>query len=418
MPVTVHPAITGRGEEVHPYRVVAAKGDLVKLSRHEGSDYGPTMPKASLKHFINDLAGKVDLPPSGNTRIDLVTAGKAKFLGKGDDGLAFLVGGKVVKVSTTVPAVPENPGHRTPEEAAAMLKQQVDTANTLADAGVPGIQRSEYIRHGDKGFQIKPWVDIPEKFTREQLDAVQDSIIAMHKQGYALNDEPQAGVDADGKVVMFDVGKAQKNAGDPMKWDTPAGDDFDRLKFLYEKHGHEFVRRDYSQGQRLWDSFKKRDVLGMSNKKRNLGYERHLLDRAVTQLAKEARATLQGPELDKRLAKIKEDAEFEMIAQGLDEGAEAKAPAPEAPKPPPLALTPEPAPKRKPKRTPVPAPAEEKPEPPLPGQLGMLGAPSVPPVPGKRKLRKPVQQMLFAAPEKQKPEDKPLPGQLPLIPRR
>ena len=75
-----------------------------------------------------------------------------------------------------------------------------------------------------------------------------------------------------------------------------------------------------------------------------------------------------------------------------------------------------PAPKPKPKRTPVPIkPPEEEAAKPLPGQLSLLGGP---PVPGKRKVRKPVQQVLFAEPEKQKPEDKPLPGQLPLIPRR
>lgn len=81
-----------------------------------------------------------------------------------------------------------------------------------------------------------------------------------------------------------------------------------------------------------------------------------------------------------------------------------------------LELTPEPAPKPKPKRTPVPIkPPEEEAAKPLPGQLSLLGGP---PVPGKRKVRKPVQQVLFAEPEKPKPEDKPLPGQLPLIPRR
>ena len=405
VPVTVHPTITGREEETHPYRVVSTKGDTVQLSRHEGSDYGPKMPVASLKHFQNDLAGKVDLPPSGNPDIDAVTSGKAKFLGKGDDGLAFKVGDKVVKVSTTVPAVPENPGHRTPEEAVAMLKKQVDVGNAMADAGVPGIQRSEFVQHGDKGFQIKPWVEIPEKFTREQLDAVQDSIIAMHKQGYALNDEPQAGLDAEGKPVMFDVGKAEKNAGDPMSSDSHASDDMDRLRFLYEKSGHEFVRRDYSQGQKLWDAYKKEDVLGMGGRTRNRKYERHILDRAVKQLEKEARATLKGPELAKRLAKLKEDAEFEAYAIGEDESAKA----PEAPKAPPLELKPEPAPKAKPKRTPVPIkPPEEEAVKPLPGQLSLLGGP---PVAGKRKVRKPVQGTLFNMPEPQKPEDKPLPGQ-------
>lgn len=406
VPVTVHSAISGRESEDHPYRVVSVKGDTVQLSRYEGSDYGPTMPKASVKHFQNDLAGKVDLPPSGNPDIDSVISGKAKFLGKGDDGLAFKSGNKVVKVSTTVPYQPENPGHRTPKEAADMLKKQVEVGNALADAGVPGIQRSEFVQHGDKGFQIKPWVEIPEKFTREQLDAVQDSMIAMHKQGYALNDEPQAGLDAEGKPVMFDVGKAAKNAGDPKDRDSHASADMERLSFVYKKNGEKFVRRDYSEGERHLEHYHARSLEWMRDKKHD--FAKHNLKQATEKLESEARAKFKGSQLDSELAKIKEQYDSEMEFWGTVADVDAK----KEPEKPALALTSAPTEKPKRKRTPVIAKPKEDESAPLPGQQAMLGAA---PIPGKKKVRKPVQHALFAEPEKQKPEDKPLPGQLPLI---
>ena len=360
--VTVHPAISGREDDKSTYRVLQTEGDKVKVGRYEGSDYGPWMPKSSLKHFQNDLAGRVDLPPSGNPDIDAVTSGKAKFLGKGDDGMAFKHGDKVVKVSTTVPYQPENPGHRSPEQAADMLKQQVAIGNELADAGVPGIQRSEFVKHGDKGFQIKPWVEIPEKFTREQLDAVQDSLIGMHKQGYALNDDPQAGLDANGKVVMFDVGKAAKGAGDPKDHNSAATDDMYRLGYLYKKHGQEFVRRDFSEGQRLWENYQGRSLAWMRDKKSDLA--KYNLDLATQKLEAEARATIpKGIGLDVALAKIKKQHEEEIAFWGTISGDKPKDR---------LTLTPTTTEKLKPKaRTPV--RAKQNPEDaPLPGQRSLL----------------------------------------------
>lgn len=251
--VHTHPAIFG-SEQKGTYRVVKREGGKVRLSRHEGSDYGPEMPEESVKHFVNDLAGKVDLPKHGkNDAIDAVVTGQAEFLGKGDDGLAFRVGNQVVKVSTTVPYQPENPGHRTPAAAMEMLRKQVDTGNKLADMGVPGIQRSEFIQHGDKGFQIKPWVKIPDRLTRSQLDAVQQMVHAMHAKGYALNDEPQVGIDpASGDLVMFDVGKAapdRSKDGDDSRFSDRSAD-FDRVAGLYRKHGEQFVNLREPAGEK------------------------------------------------------------------------------------------------------------------------------------------------------------------------
>jgi 3'-phosphoadenosine 5'-phosphosulfate sulfotransferase (PAPS reductase)/FAD synthetase len=252
--VPIHAKISGEENHVAMYHVTHKGNGNVMVSRHKDGQYGQTMPVESLKHFRNDLSAVVDLPPSGNPDIDAVTSGKAKFLGKGDDGMAFHVGDKVVKVSSTVPYHPDNPGHRSPEGAADMLRAQVDVGNHLADLGVPCIQRSEFIKHGDKGFQIKPWVRIPEKFTRAQLDKIQGAVIAMHEAGYAMHDQIQPGLDDKGEPVLFDIGKAaplDKEGTQGRKWAIE--DDVSHLQRLYEKSGVDFINRNTPQAKQDFD---------------------------------------------------------------------------------------------------------------------------------------------------------------------
>jgi superfamily II DNA or RNA helicase len=301
------------------YRVVKREGGQVKLSRHEGLDYGPTMPEESVKHFQNDLAGKVDLPPAGRPEIDAVTSGKAEFLGKGDDGLVFKVGDQVVKVSTTVPYQPENPGHRTPEAAAEMLRKQVEVGNLLAGKGIPGIQRSEYVRHGDKGFQIKPWVEIPKTFTREQLDKIQDTVIGVHKAGYALRDSVQAGLDAKGEPVLFDVGKAGlQGKGTGIYSDIES--DMDSLRKVYHESGEDFVRRDVNEGEQAWQRTTARFPKFFAEGKFKIA--RNNLKMAVDKRLQIARATLKGEELKSAESRI----DFErLVYEGDIEDAEKKA---------------------------------------------------------------------------------------------
>ena len=298
MQLKVHPKIGGGGE--HTIHVAHAGGGMVHVSTHGPGQWGPKMPAESLKHFLNDLAGKVEGPKTDHKHIAPVLEGKAEFLGKGDDGLAFKVGDKVVKVSTTVPYQPENPGHRTPEQAKDMLRKQVEVGNMLADKGIEGVQRSTFVEHGDKGFQIKPYVEIPEKFTREQLDAIQDTLIEIHKAGYSVNDAIQAGLQ-DGKPVMFDVGKADKI---PEKDDrkgvySVVTGDMEAMARLYQESGEVFVRRDFSQGQQ-----RLQDVLAKWDKWLNIGNgkfaHRHLTG-ALEMRAKELKATLKGKELDDAL---------------------------------------------------------------------------------------------------------------------
>ena len=142
------------------YYVVDLGKGKVRLSRYADGRYGPVMPRASVKHFVNDLEGRVQLRPSKRPEIDALIRGTAQLLGKGDDGVAFRVGDKVVKMSTTVPYQPENPGHRSPAEAIERLRKQTLIHNAIVDRlGTSGcLERAEFVRHGDKGFQIKPYV--------------------------------------------------------------------------------------------------------------------------------------------------------------------------------------------------------------------------------------------------------------------
>jgi len=259
------------------------------------------MHKDAVRHFVNDLSGKVHLAPSGNKDIDAVISGKATLLGKGDDGIAFKVKGKVVKVSTTVPYQPDNPGHRSPKEAQEMLKGQVEMGNRLADLGIEGIQRSEYVEHGDKGFQIKPFVEIPDKLTRAQLDTLQRTVLDMHKHGYALHDDVQAGVHK-GKLVMFDVGKA----GPIRSSDRIYGDervDIDNLQHLYREHGEVFVPLGETPGEEMVRGL----VDGEYDAHRGKRFFGRVVERTWETLAKEAKATLSGQELTDRLDDIPND---------------------------------------------------------------------------------------------------------------
>lgn len=254
---TIKVAAEIAGGKEHALEVHAAQdanGGVRVASSAQGLENGggTKMAAPSFRHMKADLEGRVDLPPtSSNEHVNAVVSGKGKLLGKGDDGIAFKVGDQVVKVSTTVPYQPFNPGHRTPKEAIEMLRGQVEVANKLADAGVPGMLRSEFVQHGDKGFQIKPHVEIPAKLTRAQLDKARESVLAMHAKGYALNDDVQVGLEGD-RVVLYDTGKAAPAKGEGLFSDQRA--DLDRIADLYRQHGETAPGREKKSGDRLfWD---------------------------------------------------------------------------------------------------------------------------------------------------------------------
>lgn len=200
-----------------------------------------SMPAESLRHFVNDLSGRVEAPPgSGDADVDAVTSGRAKFLGKGDDGLVFQSGDNVVKVSTTVPFQPFNPGHRSPQQAADMLARQAETSERMRADGIPGILPTKLVRHGDKAFAVRPYVDIPEKLTREQLDEARGIVSSMHEKGWELGDEVQVGVRG-GRVYLFDTGKARRlDMSNPKYALDGMRSDEGYLEMLYSRNGERY----------------------------------------------------------------------------------------------------------------------------------------------------------------------------------
>jgi len=192
------------------------------------------VPLQSWKHFVNDLSGKLQFDtPSGNHAVDAVAAGKGKWLGKGDDGVAWRVGDWVVKASTTVPFIPENPGHRTPDEAAAMMEKASTAHEKLRRAGVKGLVPIYHFRHEDKHLQVMPFLDTETPLTGEQLWQIEKTLEQIHAAGYTLNDQIQAGVMDDGNAYIYDTGKIRPGADN---WKKES--DRDELRALKSRHGH------------------------------------------------------------------------------------------------------------------------------------------------------------------------------------
>lgn len=218
---------------------------VLGFANNEGGDF--KIPAESLKQYRDDMMGIVDVPAGSDIpEINAVAQGKAKLLGHGDDGMAFDAGDKIVKVSSVVPFHPINHvGQRTPEEAIEQARQQFQTAKEMYQAGIPGIPKQSVRQVGDKVFTVREKLDIPKKFTPEQVKQVRQSLDAMHRAGYTLNDDIQVGIGKDGKVYHFDTGKAAK-AGHPDDYD----DDSHKFERFAEANGVEsFPLAHYAEKQ-------------------------------------------------------------------------------------------------------------------------------------------------------------------------
>lgn len=170
--------------------------------------YAVPVPRESLAHIESDLRRQVPdgmTEGSGNPAVDAVIRGEGELLGKGDDGIVWRVGDQVVKMSTVVPYQPLNRGYRTPEEAEAMLKAQTERAAELAD--IEGIVVPEFVSWQGKGFQVRPYYELPETWTDEEKRTVQRAVETMWDRGLGLRDDVQVGRGSSGPV-LFDIGKA------------------------------------------------------------------------------------------------------------------------------------------------------------------------------------------------------------------
>lgn len=227
------------------YYVTKLPGGKIRLCQSaDGKGWGPIMPEASLKHFVNDIEGRVELPRSRVPEIDAVIRGIAEPLGKGDDGMVFRVSSSVVKVSTTVPFQPENQGHLSPAQAIERLRKQTEMHNIAAKLGFA--EPARFYKHGDKGFQIQPVLRLVKKFTRAQLDEIQRGVVAFHDRGLVIGDTLQFGLDRKGHAKAYDLGKTDR-ASDSFprySWRSQYENDMERVEELYRDSGVSFVDAD------------------------------------------------------------------------------------------------------------------------------------------------------------------------------
>lgn len=210
----------------------------------QGSIKQQEIPLESFDNFIDDMTGKVSVPAdSGVAEIDAVASGKAKHLGRGDDGSAFQVGDKVVKTSTVSPFIPTNPGHRTPQEGLNRLHDQTMTHNKLAEIlkekGVGGVEPLEWHEHGGRGFAVSNLLDTKAKLNAEQIAKVRDTVDAIHDAGYVVGDDIQVGLNKNGDPVIYDLGKARKQNGNDREKAYDLESDSSKFNKLAKQNGHE-----------------------------------------------------------------------------------------------------------------------------------------------------------------------------------
>ena len=201
-------------DEPHDHESMVGR-KMVWLKDSDGRKH-VRMPVESVAHFHDDLHGKVDSADHAHSAIAAVGQGKAEFLGKGDDGLAFRHGEHVVKVGTTVPYHPTAADyHRTPDEARARMRKSNELHRQIVEAGFGDlVVPQQYFEHGEKGITVMPHVDTEATYTKEQLDNFASRLRAFHDAGYRVGDTLQTGLASDGTIRLFDLGKARTSDRD------------------------------------------------------------------------------------------------------------------------------------------------------------------------------------------------------------
>jgi hypothetical protein len=207
-------------------------GHSVTVSSDTGGTY--TMKRDAVKHFADDLNQRVDVPPHPSHQgINAIREGRAQFLGKGDDGLAFATGdGKVTKVSTSVPY---NLSYfRDHEHAIADARRQAELTNQAIADGHDVLLPQEFTQHGEKGFTTMQQLDLDAELSREQIIDYRNKMRALTEAGWRIGDDVQTGVDDQGNIRIYDTGKLTRTTpGDDDSWQQD-----DHPGALLRKHGH------------------------------------------------------------------------------------------------------------------------------------------------------------------------------------
>lgn len=318
LPASYRPSVGDRfaieGPGIRPFVAIVATvdGGKAKVSMadpREGggaSPHGVWMPTESVRHFVHDLQGVVDGPPVRHRLISAVLSGRATLLGKGDDGVVFRVGDHTVKVSTTVPYQPFNPGHLTPRAAIDRMVAQHRVSEAMRASGVPGIFESTLVVHGDKAFLMRPFVQIPTRLTREMLDQVAQSVEVAHERGWVFRDEIQVGT-YKGRVYHFDVGKAARSTTHAKRheWTSEESSDIQALKRLFKDHGEQYLTaREKEDPIAKWDA-----IVFSADPKKMSPDERKAMRRQLLQLDTEIKFFVKNHPGDARVG-FWDDPEF------------------------------------------------------------------------------------------------------------
>ena len=187
-------------------------GTVVVQTKDKGFVRKIKMPTKSFPHFVQDLTLDFSgMPKSRVKEIQAVIDGRAKYLGKGHQGLAFKVGKKTVKVSTTIPFHPDMQPHRSAREAADEIAAEGRLIQKLSRH--PCVPEVKIYRHAGRTWLVKPYLTIidEDKLSQKDVDDMEKCLRKLHAMNYMLGDRPQFGRKPQGRRAFFlDLGFARK----------------------------------------------------------------------------------------------------------------------------------------------------------------------------------------------------------------
>lgn len=174
-----------------------------------------------------------------NAAINTLRNGQGTFLGKGDDGLVYDThDGNVAKVTTVVPYNLQNFRHHT--HAVADARRQAEINNQAYNEGHDIFLPQQFEEHGEKGFTIRPKLEIGGSLSPMQIAEYRDKMQRAWDAGWRINDSVQHGVDAEGRIRVYDTGKMSKisPSQDPQGFDLDDWGQLTHARKLMREHGH------------------------------------------------------------------------------------------------------------------------------------------------------------------------------------
>ncbi len=174
-----------------------------------------------------------------NAAINTLRNGQGTFLGKGDDGLVYDThDGNVAKVTTVVPYNLQNFRHHT--HAVADARRQAEINNQAYNEGHDVFLPQQFEEHGEKGFTTRPKLEIGGTLSPMQIAEYREKMQRAWEAGWRVNDTVQHGVDAEGRIRVYDTGKMSKisPSQDPQGFDLDDWGQLSHARKLMSEHGH------------------------------------------------------------------------------------------------------------------------------------------------------------------------------------